>query len=303
MNNSRLIDCSEDIDITYLSNYFVRPLLTLLLLSSFVFSIAASAEDISSNVTQGGSRLDSGGYFELGASVIALNQVDIRDIEHSDIQPLFMLNGIYQYKGLFVELVHLSQDGTNLGYNFWNSEHWSLDFLAANVEMTWQRPDGLDVSSLNEAQRNEYLMSNESLYIGAGMRATRYWDENYVFQFRAVSDYYNNQGFQSTIRLGKSWQLRNLNLYTLGGVTYLSKQLTRNVYGVSNEEATGQFYQYTPESAFNYSLEVGAAYPISENFVFRSIYRITALSDEITESPFSLGNYSSLFNVSVSYVF
>ncbi|WP_261816598.1 MipA/OmpV family protein [Vibrio gallicus] len=294
---------AQQVGISYLSSCVIRPLIALLLGSGLLFSTAVYAEDISSSVAQSGSRLDSGGYFEVGVSALAINQVDVRDSEHDDVQPLLMLSGIYQYKGLFVELVHLSQDGTNLGYNFWNSEHWSLDFLAANLEMTWQRDDDSDLSSMNEAQKNAYLMSDESLYVGAGIRATRYWDDNYVFQFRAVSDYYNNQGFQSTVRLGKSWQVRNWNLYTLGGATYLSKQLTRNIYGVSAEEATSQFYQYQPGSAINYSLELGAAYPISQDFVFRSIYRITSISDEISESPFSKADYNSLFNVSISYVF
>ncbi|CAM2811012.1 MipA/OmpV family protein [Vibrio rarus] len=281
--------------ITYLSK-------ALMLFMGCVASFFVSATDISNSVTQG-SRHDNGGYFEIGGNVLGTNQFDVRQTDHKDIEPLLLISGVYQYKGLFVEMVHLSQDGINLGYNFWNSEHWSLDFLAANISSTWYRSDNVDLSKLNQAQRNAHLMSDDSYYIGAGLRATRYWDDNYVFQFRAVSDYKENLGLQSTARLGKSWLVRNWNLYALGSVIYSSSKLTRNIYGVTSEEATDQFYQYKPSSAFSYGLEVGAAYPISQDVVFRSTYRIVSFSDEIADSPFSRADYSSLFNVSISYVF
>ncbi|OBT16811.1 structural protein MipA [Vibrio sp. UCD-FRSSP16_10] len=269
--------------------------------SSLFLSASAFATDISNDV---GGRHEDGGYFEIGGSLLVTNQIDIRETEHKDISPLLLLSGVYQYKGAFVEMVHLSQDGVNLGYNFWNSEHWSIDFLAANITGVWKKSDDdVDLSQLNEEQRDAYLMGDEDYFIGAGLRATRYWGDNYVFQLRAVSDYKDNMGFQSTARLGKSWQVKNWDLHALGSVIYSSSKLVRNVYGVSSEEATTQFHQYEPDDAFSYSFELGAAYPISQNVVFRSTYRITALSDEITDSPFSQADYNSLFNVSVSYVF
>ncbi|CAM4275645.1 MipA/OmpV family protein [Vibrio neonatus] len=279
---------------------FVRPSALLL---GLVFAMPSMAADITASSSQNGGRHENGGYFEVGASGLVTNQVDVRATEHKDFQPTLLLSGVYQYKGLFVELVHLSQDGANLGYNFWNSEDWSVDFLAANVETTWLRDKDVNVSALNETQRNNYLLADESVFVGAGLRATRYWDDNYVFQFRIVSDYTDNLGLQSSIKLGKSWQVKNWNLYTLGSVSYLSSKLTNNIYGVSHEEATTQFEQYDAGAAFNYGLEFGAAYPITQNVVFRSTYRVTALSDEITDSPFSQADYSSLFNVSISYVF
>ncbi|MPW35549.1 MipA/OmpV family protein [Vibrio sp. B1Z05] len=282
---------------------FVRPSTLAALLLGLVVTMPSMAEDITANSTQNGGRHENGGYFEVGASGLVTNQVDIRATEHKDFQPMLLLSGVYQYKGLFAELVHLSQDGANLGYNFWNSEDWSVDFLAANVETTWLRDKDVNLSALNEAQRNNYLMADEGIYVGAGLRATRYWDDNYVFQFRIVSDYTDNLGLQSSIKLGKSWQVKNWNLYTLGSVSYLSSKLTNNIYGVSREEATTQFEQYEAGAAFNYGLEFGAAYPITQNVVFRSTYRVTALSDEITDSPFIKADYNSLFNVSISYVF
>ncbi|GAD79062.1 MipA/OmpV family protein [Vibrio ezurae] len=285
-----------------LRNVARAPTVAFLLTGLFI-SAPCLAADITTASTQSGGRHDDGGYFEVGGSLIATNHMDVRNTDHRNIQPSLLLSGVYQYKGMFAELVHLSQDGANLGYNFWNSEHWSVDFLAANFETTWKKDPDVDVSTLNEAQRNDYLLADEGLYVGAGIRATRYWDDNYVFQFRMVSDYSENLGLQGSIKLGKSWQVQNWNLYTLGSVSYLSSKLTNNLFGVSAAEATSQFYEYKPDAAFNYGLEFGAAYPLTPNIVFRSTYRVIALSDEITDSPYSQANYSSLFNLSVSYVF
>nr|WP_028771477.1 MipA/OmpV family protein [Shewanella waksmanii] len=263
-----------------------------------------SASDIASSVTGGvDNRFADGGYFELGASVYSVNKFDVRQTEHEAIQPSLLISGIYQYKGAFVEMVHQSQDGINLGFNFWNSENWSLDILAANLKSSWARPEGVNPEDLIEAQRNDYLMSEESLYIGAGLRATRYWDDHYVFQYHIVSDYYDGQGIQSSARLGKSWQVRNWNFHALASLEYASSSLNQQLFGISGDEATARFPEYTPSSSISYGLELGVAYPISESFVFRAMYRMNVLSDEVTDSPFNESGYVSFFNASISYVF
>ncbi len=262
-----------------------------------------AGEMSSTAVTTEDNRLADGGYIELGVSAFAVNKIDARQIDHIPVQPSLLFSGVYQYKGLFVEAIHQSQDGVNLGVNIWNSEHWSLDILAANLQSSKQRSEEVEVSMLNEAGRDTYLMSEDSLFIGAGFRATRYWDDNYVFQYQIVSDYFDDQGILSSARLGKSWQVHNWNFHVLGRVEYYSATLSRYLYGISTEEATERFPEYQPGSAFNYGLEVGVAYPLSESLVFRSMYRFKVLSNEITDSPFSLAEQMSFFNVSVSYVF
>ncbi|MCL1146408.1 MipA/OmpV family protein [Shewanella marinintestina] len=268
------------------------------------FPRAVIASDIATSVAGGvDDRLANGGYFELGASVYSVNKVDVRQTEHQTLEPSLLISGMYQYKGLFVEMVHQSQDGINLGFNFWNSENWSLDILAANLKTSWARPEGVDPAMLSEAGRNNYLMSEESLYIGAGFRATRYWDDHYVFQYRIVSDYFDGQGIQSSARLGKSWQVRNWNFHALASVEYSSSTLNQYLFGVTDEEATELFPAYKPGNSFSYGLELGVAYPISESLVFRAMYRMNVLSDEVTDSPFNESGYVSFFNASISYVF
>ena len=275
--------------------------LLILILSILPGTVAAS--DIASSVNGGANRFDDGGDFELGMSVYGVNQVDVRQSEGGTAQLSLLVSGMYQYKGLFIEMIHQSQDGVNLGVNLWSSEDWSLELLLANLQGSWARPSDVDPSTLDEAGRNAYLLSEDSLYIGAGFRATRYWGDNYVFQYRLVSDYYDDQGIQSTARLGKSWQVRNWNFHVLGSVGYSSATLNRYLFGISKEEATEQFPEYRPSSSFSYGMELGVAYPISENVVFLAMYRFNLLSQEVTDSPFNQASYASYFNASISYVF
>ncbi|QFU21882.1 MipA/OmpV family protein [Shewanella eurypsychrophilus] len=279
-------------------------IIQIIMLTLMIFPRIATASDIASSVGSGvENRLADGGYFELGASVYGVNKIDVRQTSHESVQPSLLISGMYQYKGLFVEMIHQSQDGINLGFNFWNSQNWSLDLLLANLQSSWSRSEGVDPSMLNEAGRNAYLMSEESLYVGAGFRATRYWGERYVFQYRLVSDYYDDQGILSTARLGTSWQVRNWNFHALASIEYSSSTLNSYLFGVSDEEATDLFPEYQPGSSFNYGMELGVAYPLSESFVFRAMYRFKILPDEVTDSPFNQTGYVSFFNASISYVF
>lgn len=267
-----------------------------------IVSCTSAASDIASSVSGVANRFDDGGNFELGLSVYGINQVDVRQTDAGTAQLSLLVSGMYQYKGLFIEMIHQSQDGVNLGINLWSSEDWSLELLLANLQGSWSRPD-IDPRTLDEAGRNAYLLSEDSLYIGAGFRATRYWGDNYVFQYRLVSDYYDDQGIQSSARLGKSWQVRNWNFHLLGSIGYSSATLNRYLFGVSKEEATERFPEYRPSSSFNYGVELGVAYPLSESLVFRAMYRLNLLFSEVTDSPFNQAGYTSYFNASISYVF
>lgn len=265
--------------------------------------LVASATDIANAVSHDGERMADGGYFEVGASLSGASRFDVRQPDNNAFQPSLMISGVYQYQGWFAEMVHQSQDGINLGYNFWNSQDWSLDLIFANFQTLWELGDDVDLSAYDEAQRDDYLTTRGHTFLGAGLRATRYWDDNYVFQFRLIGDYYDSNGFQSSLRLGKSWQVRNWNLYTLGSLGYSSDRLMDSMYGISSEEATSRYPQYKPSGGFNYGVEVGAAYPISENLVFRALYRFNILSDEISDSSLSISGHFSSFSTSISYVF
>lgn len=284
--------------------YYSSRLLMVIISLVFFVPLSSVASDIATSIGRGvDNRTDDGGYFELGMSVYNVNKVDIRQVDAGLIEPSLLISGMYQYKGLFVEMVHQSQDGINIGYNIWNSTNWSLDILAANLKGSWSRAEGVDPKTLNEAQRNAYLMSEDSFYIGAGFRLTRYWSDDYVFQYRIVTDYYDGQGVQSSARLGKSWQVRNWNFHALGSVEYSSSRLNKYLFGVNSDEATERFPEYQPNGSFSYGLEVGVAYPISQRLVFRAMYRMTVLPAEVTDSPFNESGYLSFFNASISYVF
>lgn len=273
-----------------------------LLFSVTLFAGITAASDIT-NIGSGDHRLADGGYFELGASIYSVNKVDIRQSDDEPVQLSALVSGMYRYQWLFVEMLHQSQDGINLGFSVWNTDNWSLDVLMANLQSSWTRPGKIDPSILDEAKPNAYLMSELSIYVGAGFRATGYWDDNYVFQYTIVGDYYDNQGIKSTARLGKSWLLSNWNFHVLGSIEYSSATFNRYLFGISDVEATELFPEYRPDSSLSYGMTLGVAYPLSENFVFRAMYRLNILPKEVTDSPFNQAGYVSFFNASISYVF
>ncbi|TKB55027.1 MipA/OmpV family protein [Ferrimonas aestuarii] len=281
-----------------------RTIQALLLATSMTIP-SAFAGDIVESVAGGAAHSGDGGYFELGASLSYLgSSSDVRLEDEDSLIPSLLISGVYQYKGLFAEMIHQSQDGINLGFNFWNSENWSLDLLAANLMGSYSRLDGVDPSQLDEFERNLYLLSEEdSLYVGAGIRATRYWDNQYVLQLRLMTDYYDDQGVFGSARLGKSWQVRNWNFHILGSVEYASATLNQHLYGVSREEATTLFPEYKPDASLSFGVEVGAAYPITQNLVFRGFYRFWSIPGEVSDSPFVVDDHSSMASVSISYVF
>jgi len=128
-------------------------ILWFLVLTLSILSGAAAASDIASSVNGGTNRLADGGDFELGMSVYGINRVDVRQTDDGAAQLSLLISGMYQYKGLFVEMIHQSQDGINLGVNLWSSEDWSLELLLANLQSSWSRPD-VDPRTLDEAGRN-----------------------------------------------------------------------------------------------------------------------------------------------------
>ncbi len=64
------------------------------------------------------------------------------------------LAGGYRYKGFFVEASQGTFDGLNLGYNFWNNQHWTADLLASsfNGTLDTDNADTID-GRLTEAQQ------------------------------------------------------------------------------------------------------------------------------------------------------
>lgn len=262
------------------------------------------AADIASDVRSGNGAPDNsnGGYFEIGVEAGYANDPKAADDDEGWGGSLSLAGG-YRYKGLFIEASQGTFDGLNLGYNLWNNPHWSVDLLASsfNGSIDTANADKID-SSLTEAQRNSELIDRDTFYSGAGMRLTGYYDD-YILQYRLVTDTHGGNGVVSTARLGRSWQVKNWNFHGVISAQYTSATTNRYWYGISATEATTRFPEYDPDASVSFNVEVGVTYPLGKDWVLRSFARYGLLSSEAKNSPLTDDDDWVLFVNSISYVF
>lgn len=259
----------------------------------------ANATDIASAIrsAEDEPNQSNGGYFELGANIEYLDSARI-DETNSGIGVL--IAGAYYYRGAFIEAAHSSYDGVNLGYNFWNSKDWSIDFLAASVFGEYHQID--DDDEFDDSKKNKELLDRSTLYNASGFRFT-YYLNNYIFQYRLVADIFDNHGVTSSARLGRSWQIRNWNFHGLLGVNYHSAKNNQYLWGVEEDKSTERFTAYKPSASANVTSEIGVTYPISENWVFKSTMQYSYLPSQVTNSPLADDHDFFKSETSISYVF
>lgn len=278
----------------------------LLILATIVLLQPVSAADIATDVRSGGGVPDysNGGYFEIGVAGGYLASARItKDDEDEGWQAGLTLAGGYRYRGFFLEASEGTADGLNLGYNLWNSQHWSLDLLAAslNGDIDTDNQDKID-SRFTEEQRNAEIIDRDTFYNGAGVRVTGYCND-YILQYRLVTDTHSGNGVTSTARLGKSWQIKNWNFHGVISVEYHSATSNRYWLGISATEATSRFPEYDPGSSVSANAELGVTYPVGKDWVFRSFARFGTLPQEQKNSPLVDDDKWLLFYNSISYVF
>lgn len=271
---------------------------TLISLILTLSSGAANASDITKDIRSGGAAdREDGGYFEIGLGAGYSKSALVSDREDQDFSAGITLAGEYSYKGLFIELAHNTYDGLNLGYNALNTQNWSFDILASSLagNITSYDED-------NEIDKNKALINRDTLYNGAGIRATRYWDDT-IFQYRLVTDIIDDNGIRSTARLGHSWQLKNWTLHGIASADYRSKKTNQYLLGVTAKEATERFPSYTADAGLSFSAEAGVTYPVTENVVWRASAMALLLSDEDAKSPLVEDDLATRVSTSISYVF
>ncbi len=281
--------------------------------SKISFILAASlmagttfAGDIAKDIREGGgSDHSNSNYFELGVDYLYGTDVwvgsddDDCEVKCEGGEGGLIVSGAYYFKGAFIELENASFDGLSLGFNFLNTEHWSLDILGSSASGFLNE----DPAPQTEAEKDQALLDRDTFYNGAGIRATAYWDD-FIFQYRLVSDIHDSNGVTSSARLGKNWQAKNWNFHAILGTDYFSNKTSQYLIGVTKEEATDRFTQYSPpRGGVMFSAEVGATYPLSEHFVWRSFFRHVELPDRAKESPLIEDNRASAFSTSINYVF
>jgi len=261
------------------------------------------AADIAADIRNAaaGPDVSNGGYFEVGLGFQYVERSFV-SAEDDGVYGTLDVAGAYRYNRLFVELSQGTLDGLNLGYHLWSNNNWSVDLLGASINGIFNVGNDDDISALSEAQRNEAILDRDAFYNGAGFRATAYFGNN-ILQYRLVTDIHDNNGVVSTLRLGRSWQLRNWNLHGVVSADYASAKTSQYLYSVTQNEATARFPEYDVGSTMSYIAEVGLTYPISEHFVFRSTARYTQLSNGEQNSPLTDSGDRTYIGTSIHYVF
>lgn len=264
------------------------------------------AADITTHIRSGTGQIDlnDGGYFALGINTNAYNRPLVAEDDDATSNPLkwqlgLNINGSYRYKGLFAE-AEFGAKYINIGYNIWNNDHWTVDFLAASARGSISKDED---KTLTEQEQNKKLAwERTTWYVGSGLRITGYFN-NYMLQYRLVTDVHHNNGITSTINFGKSWQKRNWNFHAIVGAEYTSAKTNNYWFGVSEDKATERFSAYKPDASIGLTAQVGVDYPISEKWVSSAFFRITQLPDEVNNSPIIQDSYDAIFVTSISYIF
>jgi len=249
----------------------------------------------------------NGGYFELGLEVQVHSQMrqelDANDKEEYTGGAGLALGGAYRYNGFFVEAAHGTFDGLNLGYNLWSNDRWSVDFLASSLAGSIDTDGMYDIKATDtELQRNEKLIERDTFYSGTGVRVTGYLND-YILQYRLVTDTHDGNGVTSTMRLGRHWQVRNWNVHGIAGLVYTSADTNNYWWGVTPEDASERFPAYELDATLDAHIELGVARPLSENIVFRSSIRFATVPDDVADSPLIKNDHSAFVRTSIYYVF
>jgi MipA family protein len=273
-----------------------------LLFYSFITSLLspAIAGDLSSEIRNAttASDNDNGGYFEIGLGVAYYSNPVIGMPENNEKgeyhdEYYVDINARYQYQGFFVETFSQSIESLTFGYNFYDNKKWSMDWIATvqHGEMSENTSD--DYRDLNK-RYTDFMM---------GPRSTHYLGKT-ILQFHLLKDISNtHHGELAALKLARHWQYRNWTLHGIVGATYRSDKVIDYYFGIDESEASEKFPVHTAKSGMAYIYEVGATYPLSEKWVFRSFVRRVDVDSEITQSPLILDDHGEIFATSISYVF
>lgn len=249
---------------------------------------------------------ENGGYFELGLNAAYNDPALRRNSSQEDYGAVMgiAIGGAYRYNGWFVEASQGTFDGLNFGYIARQSQYYSVDLIIASVfgEVDTENVSRENIAHLPQSQRSQALLERDTLYSGAGIRTTFYW-QDYILQLRLVEDIYDEAGFTSTIRLATSKLYKNWNLHAIASAEFNSAETLQYLYGIDAAEATPELPAYKAGSGFSYAGEIGATYPISKNWVYRTFLRLRRLPTEASNSPLADSNTDTLFYNSISYVF
>jgi len=243
--------------------------------------------------------------------------------------------------GLFIEISNGYNEitqGHNIGYNFYNTEHWSFDLSTmqahGNLSLTtlvrrhkistdYYSQEVVDRYNAKGGMKHKEIESRKKLS-AVGLRATGRFDQTniqltiapFVQQSEALTNVSDiDHGVYASLWLAHYWQVKNWELHASLGAKYRSGEIIDYYYGVHGYPANinnflFDFPEYNAKAGINVSAQIGLSYPISKKWLFDSYYRYTNLARSITDSPFmkvAADNENSAidvseFGIAISYI-
>lgn len=264
---------------------FIRGVRTgLLVCASLLISTTLLAEDNSNNEDA-----RSGGYLKIGYGY-KYEETPYHDEKNG---AALFLSGRYQFNnGLYIEASHGANElslGNSVGYNFFNTEHWSFDAHITQAHGSTTMRFNLKDAKDESADIMVYHMDRSDTQM-LGLRTTGTYGQTTI-QFIAAPYSFNqnyDDGVFASAWLAHSWQIKNWELYASAGVNYRSKEIINHYYATSDEIASLDapiLPAYKADGGFDIITQVGLSYPVSESILFESYLRYTDISDSISDSP------------------
>jgi hypothetical protein len=280
-------------------------LLYLLLEICVAFAYAGDIRD-DIRVSDAKAESKNGGFLEVGVAAVIERRIKAGLDPESDNEVSLDLglsiSAGYRYRQLFVEASDSGFDGLNFGVTLFDSDRWSVDLLLANIAGQINEDDDDAPPPVTESERNRATLERDSLFIAAGTRVTGYFDDT-ILQLRLVSDWYGDNGILGSARIGRQWQLGNWNVQAIAGARYNSAQFNNYLYGVSSEEQSQRFAQYSAKRAWIPEVEFGASLPLGENWVYSTRLRYRHYPSSVTNSPLVAHSSDVILYSGIHYVF
>ncbi|MBH9579704.1 MipA/OmpV family protein [Inhella proteolytica] len=231
-----------------------------LLLVAALMTGPAAAEDIGRELRRGESA--EGNYLELGLGLRAANGPKRHGLDADPLGLAAIINGCFQWKGVFIENHAEDAHGLVLGYGLVEQPDWSLDLLLTSKHQR-TRHEGAAWRVL-DTQADRVAGLRLSGTAGAA-----------VWQFNAWKDVSGrHDGFGASAQLGRAWQHGNWNLHALAGLNYSSAKVLDYYHGVSAQQsAVTGLAAYRAGAGWGGAAEVGASYPLARDWVLRSTLR------------------------------
>ncbi|WP_448569511.1 MipA/OmpV family protein [Thalassotalea ganghwensis] len=219
------------------------------------------------------------------------------------------ISGRYQVKpGFFIEIAHGANEldqGTNIGFNFYNTDTWSFDLLTV-------RGHGENAYHFGNNETTFLIEKRKSTNM-LGIRTTGAFGRSTV-QF-TIAPYTLNKQYDNALYASlwgsHSWQVKNWQVNAALGAEYRSAGMLDYYYSTTPAMEQIGIPKYQASSGIDIVSQLGVSYPISENVLFESYARYKLITNSITDFPpmkiaanlDSRQQHETEFGILVSYVF